>query len=388
MKYQIFIFLLFIPVILAGRDITITHGPYIQAVGENEATIVWTTDKDAVSWVELAPAGENSFYAEEHPRYYQTSHGNKVVTKLHRIRIAHLKKGTGYRYRVFSKEVLKHEGHIVLYGKVASTNVYRQSPLRFTTLDAAKSEISFCMVNDIHGNSDTLQALLENVQHGTADLVFFNGDMVSSMLDETQFFEGFMDRAVKMFASEVPVCFARGNHETRGPFSVSFPDYFPSGNGKLYYSFRQGPVYFIVLDGGEDKPDSDIEYSGLARFDEYRDEQQSWLREVTGSEEFKTSPFKVAVLHIPPVGSAWHGPLDIKRKLVPVLNEAGIDIMLCGHTHRFAYIEPDGEELKFPVFINGNSTMLQIQAGQEKMVIERKNTKGTLLGKQVLTAGN
>ena len=31
----------------------------------------------------------------------------------------------------------------------------------------------------------------------------------------------------------------------------------------LYYAFRQGPVYCIVLDTGEDKPDSDIEYAGI-----------------------------------------------------------------------------------------------------------------------------
>jgi hypothetical protein len=91
-----------------------------------------------------------------------------------------------------------------------------------------------------------------------------------SMNDEQQFFEGFMDKSVELFASEVPVYFARGNHETRGPFSVCFPDYFPTPTGKLYYSFRQGPVHFIVLDCGEDKPGSDIEYSGLAQFDAYR----------------------------------------------------------------------------------------------------------------------
>ena len=78
------------------------------------------------------------------------------------------------------------------------------------------------------------------------------------MNDEAQFFGGFMDTATNMFAGEVPAFFARGNHETRGAFSVNFPEYFPTNSGKLYYAFRQGPVYFIVLDCGEDKPDSDI----------------------------------------------------------------------------------------------------------------------------------
>jgi len=359
-----------------AQEISITNGPYIQAVGENEATIVWTTNFDAVSWVELAPAGTNSFYAEEHPSYYQTLHGKRIVGKLHKIRIPNLDKAKEYRYRVFSKEVLEYEGHRILYGDIASSNVYSQKAYRFKTLDNQKEKISFSVVNDIHGHTDSLQALLSKVKYGETDLVFFNGDMVSSMNNEKQFFDGFMSASVKMFASEVPAFFARGNHETRGPFSVSFPDYFPTNTGKLYYAFRQGPVYFVVLDCGEDKPDSDIEYSGLAQFDAYRTEQKEWLEQVVKTNEFKSAPFRVVVLHIPPVGSDWHGPLDINRKILPVLNQAGISIMLCGHTHRYQYIEPNDAELKFPILINSVNNVLEINADQQKMIIERKNTSG------------
>ena len=369
------VFLLRLPSVLFAQEIAITHGPYIQAVGENEVTIVWTTNTNAVSWVELAPAGDNSFYAEEHPQYYQTANGNRVVGTLHKIRIPNLTKATEYRYRIFSKEVLKYGGHRVLYGNIASTDVYSKKPLRFKTLDNSKEKISFSVVNDIHGQNDSLKALLKNVKYGETDLVFFNGDMVSTMNDEAQFFGGFMDTATNMFAGEVPAFFARGNHETRGAFSVNFPEYFPTNSGKLYYAFRQGPVYFIVLDCGEDKPDSDIEYSGLAQFDAYRTEQKIWLEKVVQTDEFKSAKFRVVVVHIPPVGSDWHGPLDINRKILPVLNQAGISLMLCGHTHRYQLIEPNNE-VKFPILINSINTVLEINADQQKITVERKNTKG------------
>ncbi len=369
------VFLLRLPSVLFAQEIAITHGPYIQAVGENEVTIVWTTNTNAVSWVELAPAGNNSFYAEEHPQYYQTANGNRVVGTLHKIRILNLSKDTEYRYRIFSKEVLKYGGHRILYGNIASTDVYSKKPLRFRTLDNSKEKISFSVVNDIHGQNDSLKALLKNVKYGETDLVFFNGDMVSTMNDETQFFGGFMDTATSMFASEVPAFFARGNHETRGAFSVNFPEYFPTNSGKLYYAFRQGPVYFIVLDCGEDKPDSDIEYSGLAQFDAYRTEQKIWLEKVVQTDEFKSAKFRVVVVHIPPVGSDWHGPLDINRKILPVLNQAGISLMLCGHTHSYQLIEPNNE-VKFPILINSVNTVLEINANQQKITVERKNTKG------------
>lgn len=44
--------------------ITITHGPYLQNVGSNEATIVWITDKPSIGWVELASDGNGSFYCQ------------------------------------------------------------------------------------------------------------------------------------------------------------------------------------------------------------------------------------------------------------------------------------------------------------------------------------
>src|SRR5690554_2891288 len=118
-----------------AQDVAITHGPYIQAVADTEVTVVWTTDADAVSWVEVAPAGTNSFYNSEHPQYYETRNGNRVEGRLHKIKIPQLKEGTEYRYRVFSKAVLKYEGHRVIYGNIASTNVYRAKPLRFRTLN-------------------------------------------------------------------------------------------------------------------------------------------------------------------------------------------------------------------------------------------------------------
>lgn len=61
------------------------------------------------------------------------------------------------------------------------------------------------------------------------------------------------------------------------------------------------------MDGGEDKPDSDIEYYGLSDFDRYRADQVAWLKETVASEAFRTAPFKVAIIHVPPVNSTWHG---------------------------------------------------------------------------------
>jgi predicted phosphodiesterase len=379
MQRVFFLFFLLCAPLQLFSQIKIIHGPYLQAMGEDEVTVVWVTDKPAVSWVEIAPAGDNSFYAEERPKYYQTSHGNKVVGVLNKITVHGLEKGTEYRYRVFSREVLSHSGHKVMYGDIASTNVYSRTPLRFRTLDGDKQEISFAVINDIHSRVDDLNALCKDIRYGTSDFVIFNGDMVSVMNSEEQFFAGFMDDAVRMFAGEVPVFFARGNHETRGSFSVHFPEYFPTTSGKLYYSFRQGPVHFIVLDAGEDKPDSDIEYSELAMFDDYRSKQAEWLKKEIEKEDFRSAKYRAVIIHIPPSGSGWHGPLDVQRKFLPILNNTGIDVMICGHTHRYMYIEPDQNLNDFPILINAHTTGLYIKASGNEMTVTRKDTEGKTL---------
>lgn len=379
-KLHLTITLFLFTLLVAGQSITITHGPYLQAMSEKGATIVWTTNKEAISWVEVAPDGTDSFYSQEHAQYYDTTLGSRVIDTLHTVQIEGLQPGTTYRYRIFSKEVLGYHGHRVLYGSIASTNVYSRQPLRFTTLDKNRAEVTFKVVNDIHSRADMMHDMLKEVNRNNTDMVFFNGDMVSTINNNQQLFDGFMDSAIDLFASEVPIFFVRGNHETRGVYSNRFLHYFPTINNKPYYNFTQGPVHFLVLDSGEDKPDSDIEYSELAQFDAFRDKQAKWLEQIVETEEFKNATYRVVIMHIPPVGSTWHGTLDLQRKFLPILNQANIDIMLCGHEHSHNYIEQSAT-VAFPILVNDNEAYLDVKADSKAMRILVKNRQSDVLHK-------
>src|SRR5699024_1412140 len=239
-------------------------------------------------------------------------------------------------------------------------------------------EFSFTVVNDIHEDPDALEDLLGHVNLEERDFVIFNGDMMTHINSEEHMFKGFVDRAVELFASEIPFFYARGNHETRGPFSTRFMEYFPTSSDKPYYTLRHGPVYFLFLDGGEDKPDSDIEYGGLSYFDPYRHEQAEWLKKIVASDEFKQAPHRVAIIHIPPFTSTWHGTLQVEELFAPILNEAGIDLMISGHTHRHGFI-PKGEKgNQFPILINGNREVLDAQVKGSGMHIVIKDREGNL----------
>ena len=358
------------------KAVKIIYGPYLQMIGETEASIVWVTDKKSLSWVEIAPDDGMNFYAEQRPQFFETFLGRKVLGTVHKIKLTGLTKGTTYRYRIFSQEVMEEQDYQIFYGPIASTNVYTKAPLTFRTLDSSQEKVRFFMVNDIHGNNDLFNSLLKEVKKGETDFVLFNGDMVSHMDSEQQLFEGFVTSAVKKFASEIPFYMVRGNHESRGRFAQNYLKYFPTPTGMPYYTFKQGPVFFIIMDGGEDKPDNDIEYLGTGAFDAYREEEAAWLQQVVASQEFKTAPFKVVVIHVPPTQSTGHGPLHTKKMFVPILNKAGIDLMLCGHLHQHIYAEPGTEGCNFPLLINSNKQVLDVSADNKTLNIVVKDEAG------------
>ena len=189
------------------------------------------------------------------------------------------------------------------------------------------------------------------------EMVFFNGDMVSQFTDEKTIFDGFMDESIQLFAKEKPLYYVRGNHETRGPFATYFQDYFNPRENHIYGTLQDGPIFFILLDTGEDKPDSDLEYSGITDYDNYRTEQMEWLKQVVASDAFKQAKFKVVIAHIPPVPieGAWHGAREVMEKFIPILNKADIDIMFCGHLHQHVYAEPSNK-IQFPILVNSNNS--------------------------------
>lgn len=376
-------FILFIIISLAlnvySQQIRISHGPYLQNLNETEVTINWLSDKPSIGWVEIAPDDSTHFYYCERIKYFDTNNGVKKISDLHSVRIKKLRPGTSYRYRVFSQEILNVEGSEIIYGKVASTNVFRKSPLTFTTNDKTKKTTSFAMINDIHGRSADIQKLLDVANYEKKDMIFFNGDMLSNMPDRESVFSGFMDESIRVFASEKPMYYARGNHETRGSFSTYFQDLFSTKQPHLYFMFRQGPICFVVLDTGEDKPDSDIEYCGITDYDSYRTEQSQWLENIIKSDDFINATYRIVIAHMPPLAKKnqqWHGTKEVMNKFVPILNKANIDLMLCGHLHRFLY-QNTSSEVKFPVLVNSYNTVVEGELlSDNELVIKLLNIEG------------
>jgi len=357
----------------------ITHGPWLTDMSETGVTVMWMTNRNAVSWVELAQADGSNFYGKERPCFYDSRYGRiQASTNLHKVRLENLKQGTAYRYAIFSKEVLNWENDSrIIYGITVANAAYARNALTFRTFSARDDTVSFMMLNDIHGRAQFMKDLCKGADTRSLDMVFFNGDMSSAVNNEEQFLTDFVDASVDLFAKRIPIVFNRGNHETRGPYADFIFNYFPIKEGRVYRTFNVGDVAFLVLDCGEDKPDTDIEYSGLADFDAYREAQAVWLKEAVKSKAFTEARVKIVILHMPPMVSDWHGTLHLDETLLPILNEAGIDVVLSGHTHRYSYNAPVAGKTAFPVIVNSNNAYLRCDVINGKINIKIIGPEGT-----------
>ena len=357
----------------------IVCGPYVQCMTETSFTVIWTTDVDAVAWVEVAPDDGTHFYNKERDKYYD-ARGNGVfpIGKIHKVVVDGLEPGSTYRYRVMNRGVIAYNGSgNVQYMHGSGTDVYKGEPHKITTFKEDYDTIRFDLYNDIHGKDSLFNRILSGARDNR-DFVFLNGDMTSNISNEELIPKMYLGSAAKSLNGGLPLFASRGNHELRGRDAIKWLNYFQTTTGTPYYSFSIGDFFFVVLDACEDKPDSDIEYSGIVASKPYVERQGRWLKEVIASEECRNAKVRIAFCHVPPESKGWYGAAQMCNILVPPLNEAGFDAMFCGHIHRWRVAEPDGSisNAGFPVICNANMERMEVTATKDASAISTFDIDG------------
>ncbi len=358
-------------------------GPYLQNVTTTSATFMWVSDIDAVAWVEIAPDDERNFYYYDHEKYYDMSGcGIKPVNKIHKVTIDGLQPGTSYRYRIMMKSIEQYYSHTdILYGREYGAPVYKAVLPTFRTLDEDYEEVNFAVVNDIHAKDSVLRRLFADTDRNKGyDFVVFNGDMTSDLYFESKIMDYYLGPASEIFAFETPLYMARGNHEFRGADAIKLLDYFDFPDRKPYYTFKYGKFFFIVMDSGEDKPDDDIEYQGVLSTDPYLRKEAEWLAEVVAGEDFKNAERRIVFSHIPPqIEDGWHGNQNMEKYFLPVLNDAGIDLMLSGHNHEYSFRKAGENNAAFPVLVNSTCERMEIKLTEKKIAVKIYDPDGKLV---------
>jgi hypothetical protein len=146
-------------------------------------------------------------------------------------------------------------------------------------------------------------------------VVFHVGDLVEDGLnpDDWAIFNEIVSELVEV-AEFYP---ALGNHEKN---SRLFFDNFDLPNNERWYSVEIDDIHFIVLDSNSDSSEGSEQYEWL----------EADLQNI--SDKIK---FVMAVFHHPPFSSGPHieDEKGLRRTIVPLFEEYGVDIVFNGHDH-------------------------------------------------------
>jgi len=346
-----------------NENLIVTHGPYLQNLSTTGVTIIWTTNRPAVPGVYLSGGKSNNSFIRNSTDGIINGGGT-----THRVRIEGLEPGTKYEYRINSVQVMKYQAYKIYYGDTLTAKASS-----FLTFPASGTTVKFTVINDVHENSGKLASYLKNGKAAEQDFYIFNGDMVDFVQDYSQLFSGFADTAVKYFAATRPFFYIRGNHETRGYLARGLKDFFDYPGSRFYYGFNYGNIHFTVLDCGEDKPDDNRYYYGLADYDKYRNEELEWLKREVKSNEFVKASCNIVFVHMPILKQEKQNSAMqfLSEKFGPVLKEAGVDLVISAHTHRNTYYTSEQTGWGFPLLVNSNNSYagVSVDKGGIKVVV-------------------
>ena len=138
--------------------------------------------------------------------------------------------------------------------------------------------------------------------------------------------------------------------------------------------------YLVIYNIFQISVAGDIRYYGLGDWDAYRQREAAWLKEVVRSEEFRTAPVRIVLIHMIPGGEAsWYGEQQIRQLFVPELVGKGIDLMLCGHYHRYQWIDDGSRGVDFPILVNSNNDCLRVSADPKGIDLKVIDTSGAVI---------
>lgn len=350
----------------------VTHGPYLHAPTDSSATITWTTNLPASVRVLYGINGQLNKVA------YASQYGMLTVGTIHNVRLNNLKGGQKYEYRVVSTPVFEVTGYW------PKTGIEKQSEIfSFTTFDPRKAIVKFASITDTHENLVRIDTLMRHLQNDTLDFLVQTGDAFNDIRSEAQVWEKWLTPLINgKLHQSIPLILARGNHDVRGAFAREFVKFVPVEEGRYYFSRDAGPVHLLVMDSGEDKPDSTQVYAMLNRFEEYRNDELAWFKHhASTNARAKSAPFRIVVMHQPSWGWDWSSAAsDASRsEWVKAANAAGVDLVIAGHDHDFSFTPAGTKGAQYPVLVVGTDQVAKVQATAKEIRVQVIGKDGGLV---------
>ncbi len=314
----IILFFLFVAIDLFGFDYPIIRGPYLQQGTPESMIIRWRT--------EIATSSQINYGLHSDSLLLSVSEAE--LTTEHEILLNDLIPDTKYYYSVGS------------VGTISSSGLdyfFETSPLV-----GSNDKLSIWIIGD-PGTANQNQANVRDAYYSYADstptdLWLMLGDNAYVDGTDSEFQNALFEMYPILLQNSV-VWPTIGNHETHTANSATqtgpYYDIFslpkngeaggvPSGT-EAYYSYNYANIHFICLNSCDfSSSDYDI--------------MLDWLnQDLLVNDQIWT----IAYCHMPPYSKGSHDSdtegqlIDVRELIVPILEDAGVDLLLGGHSHSY-----------------------------------------------------
>lgn len=316
--------------VFAGYGVTIgsyfTYEPVVYAV-EDTYQIVFSTNHAATAWVEID--GE---------KYYDLFAGSmRSEDTVHKITVPQEKLDAAKSYSIHAEKMIYRGPFGGFKGEEISKSY------NFRPVDSSDGLVYYTITDAHHAHDGAVSAALsvENL-----DFLVILGDSVGMVEYEADAqYSNLIAHDVT--GGEIPVVYARGNHEIKGAYAEQLYKYVGSKNENFYYWFTLSDVYGITLDLGEDHDEGWWEYYGTDQFALYHEEQTKFLQELVAEKPYKDYNYTLVACHIPiQFVNSRKDHVEVKATWTELINEIAPDLAVYGHQHDL-YPFLDGQQTMY-----------------------------------------
>lgn len=303
-----------------------TYEPVVYAV-EDTYQIVFTTNHPATAWVEIG--GE---------AYYDLFAGSmKSKDTVHKIIVPQEKLDEAKAYSIHAEKMI-YRGP---FGGFKGKEISKEYSFRPVNTDDGLVYYTMTDVHHAHDGAVSAALSVDNL-----DFLVILGDSVG-MVDYEKDVQFSNLLAHNVTGGQIPVVYARGNHEIKGAYAELLYKYVGSKNESFYYWFTLSDVFGITLDLGEDHDDGWWEYYGTDRFSLYHDEQTQFLRNLVEEKPYEDFDYTLVTCHIPiQFVNSRKDHAEVKAEWTELLNQIQPDLAVYGHQHDL-YPFLDGQETMY-----------------------------------------
>ncbi|MBQ7392419.1 MAG: metallophosphoesterase [Clostridia bacterium] len=303
--------------VFGGYGVTLgsrfTYEPVVYAV-EDTYQIVFSTNHSATAWVEVD--GE---------KYYDLFAGSmKSADTVHKITVPQEKLDEAKGYSIHAQKMI-YRGP---FGGFKGAEISKSNDFR--PVNSSDGLVYYTVTDAHHARKGAVDAALsvENL-----DFLIILGDSVG-MVEYEKDVQVSNLIAHDVTKGEIPVVYARGNHEIKGEYAEQLHKYVGSKNESFYYWFVLSDVFGITLDLGEDHNDGWWEYYGTDKFTLYHNEQTRFLEELVSTKPYESYSYTLVACHIPiQFVNSRKDHVEVKAIWTELLNQINPDLAVYGHQH-------------------------------------------------------